>query len=98
MDDRDSLVLEALAHAVSLIDRKYRRASAADKLSLKGPRDEAFNAYRSARVELLADGVIATAADVTKMKEIKTEIARARATQTVVAGVVKLVAFAAKFV
>jgi hypothetical protein len=95
--DNDSAVLDELAAAVSLIDKKYRRADPVDRSDLKADRDRAFNSYTKARIKLLADGVLATAADVRKMQEIRAEIGRARATQTIIAGAIKLVAFAAKF-
>lgn len=95
--DNDSIVLENLAASVTSIDKKYRRASPADKFDMKRSRDDAFNAYRRARVKLLKDSVLASAADVRTMKDIRAEIGRARATQTIVASAVKLVAFAAKF-
>jgi hypothetical protein len=95
--DNDSTVLDDCAASVTLIDKKYRRARPVDRIKLKPDRDRAFNAYRRARLKLLEDGTLATAADVRKMKEIRQEIGRARATQTIIAGAIKLVAFAAKF-
>lgn len=95
--DNDSRVLEELATAVLLIDKRYRRAGPVERFDMKRSRDDAFNAYRRARVNLLADGVLATESDVREMEEIRAEIGRARALQTLVAGAVKLVAFASKF-
>lgn len=95
--DRDAKVLEELSRSVTLIDKKYRRASPAERITLKKSRDDAFNAYREARVKLLEGSVLATAADVRRMKEIRVAIGRSRAAQTLAAAVIKLVALAAKF-
>ena len=95
--DRDLAVLEEAAAAVMLIDRKYRRAEFSEQLEMEQSRDDAFNAYVDARLNLLKQGLLASAQDVRKMREIRQEIARARQTQSIVAGAIKLVAFLARF-
>ncbi len=92
--DTDEIVLETLAAAVTSIDKRYRRAGAADKVAMLQAREDAFNAYAAARIRLLEDGVIATDADVTEMNDIRQAIGRARSATTIVAGAMRLVQFA----
>ena len=96
--DPDLTVLEEAAAAVTAIDRKYRRANFNEQIELKPERDEAFNTYARARLKLLEEGVIATEEDVEQMKRIRREVARARKTQTLIAGALRLARFLAKFV
>jgi len=95
--DKDLQVYDDATAAVGTIDRRYRKANFKDKLELKPSRDKAFKAYAKARLKLLEDGTLATAADVKKMDEIRLEIGRARKTQTVVEGALRLAEFLVKF-
>lgn len=95
--DKDTEILRHLSEAVLAIDINYRRADLNSKIQLRPKRDKAFKAYSKARLELLKDGVLATSADVRKMKEIRREITRARKTQSLLVAIGRLLSFAAKF-
>ena len=94
--DPDLIILEDANAAVITIDRKYRKADFNMKLKLKKERDRVFNAYAKARLMLLEEGIIASDRDVTEMKAIRLEIARARQTQSILIGVGRLVKFLTK--
>lgn len=94
--DPDLLILEDANAAVMAIDRKYRRADFNIKLKLKKERNKAFNAYAKARLKLLEEGKITSDQDVTEMKAIRQEIARARQIQSILAGIGRLVKFLTK--
>lgn len=94
--DNDLIVLEDAVAAIMSIDRKYRRADFNEKLKLKSQRNKAFNAYAKARLNLLEEGVITTAQDIKEMNAIRQEIARARKTQSILAGIGRFVKFLTK--
>lgn len=74
MADNDALVLENATNAVLKIDLKYRQSDINEKLLLNPARDEAFNAYVSARLVLLQDGIVCTDADLAEMKALRTQM------------------------
>jgi hypothetical protein len=98
MADNDAKALKAAADALTEIDMRYRAASIDDKEDLKPARDAAFDAYSTARLTLLDDGVVATDADVAELERIRGEIATAAQTQALVIGAGRLVAALAKFI
>ncbi len=93
--DNDAIVLEDLAATIVRIDIHYRRADFNDKVNLKPERDRAFNAYTQARLKLLEEGVVCTAADIEKMKSIRQAIVQAKTTQSLITGIGRLVGFLA---
>lgn len=95
--DKDLKILQDAASSVMTIDRRYRLASFNDKFDMKDSRNQAFNAYVSARINLLKDGMLATAADVRKMADIKLAVSKARSTQSTIEGAISLAAFLVKF-
>jgi hypothetical protein len=94
--DNDLIVLEDAAASVISIDKKYRKADFNDKLLLKKDRDKAFNTYAKARLKLLEDGVICKQKDIDEMKEIRSQIAHARKTQSILIAIGRLIVFLAK--
>lgn len=96
--DRDFVIYEKAQAALTSVDRKYRKANFNEQLKLKKDRDKLFNAYRKARLKLIdVPGTISTPKDLEKMKELRSEIANAKKTQTIVVGIAKLVKFLAKY-
>lgn len=96
--DHDAEVLKAASQAVLTIDLKYRASNFGDQLKLKVERDKAFNAFSAARLKLLEEGVICTADDVAAMKALRDEVKEAAKRQTLLTGIVKVVAFLRSFV
>jgi hypothetical protein len=80
--DYDLEVLQAAFEIVMKLDVQYRQASFNDKVKLKKVRDEVFNTFSLARLKLLEDGMICTAADVQKMKDLKVKVQSAMALPT----------------
>jgi len=64
---------------------------------LKPKVDEAYDRYSQARLNLLKEGVVATDEDVAEMRRIRAEIDQAAATQSLIEGAVRFIAFIAKF-
>lgn len=97
MDDTDALTLQEASTAVSTIDQRYRAANINDKIKLKPKRDEAFNAYTAARLQLLEGGVITTQEDVDAMNDLRKEVEDAAETQALIVAAGRVVFFLAKF-
>lgn len=97
MPDSDVTVLDDAARSVAAIDARYRAADFNEKIELKPHVDAAFSAYSAARLNLLADGVVSSDADVGEMGDLKRKVTAAADTQSLIAAIVKLVAFLAKF-
>ncbi|HWA49766.1 MAG TPA: hypothetical protein VG742_15950 [Dongiaceae bacterium] len=96
LQDTDLDTLKAAASSVMKIDQRYRRANVNDKIALKPERDRAFTAYSLARLKLLEDGVLTTAADLKKMQALKAEIDAAAAMQDLIIAAARVAAFLAK--
>ena len=96
-NDNDATLLHDAAAAIGVIDAKYRAADFNDKILMKHEVDAAFSAYSAARLRLLADGVLSTSGDVAAMANLRMRITQAADTQSLIAGVVQLATFLAKF-
>lgn len=97
MPDNDATVLDDAARSVALLDARYRAADFNDKIALKPHLDAAFSAYSAARLNLLAPGVICSAADVTEMEGLRQQVTKAADMQSLIAAAVKVAAFLVKF-
>ena len=101
MADNDIKILEDAKDAAFTLDKAYRYAVLDRDLDrmveLKPKVDEAYDAYSSARLKLLEEGVLATDEDVTEMSRIRDEIDRAGETQALILGAIKFATFIAKF-
>ena len=91
----DQILSDAQA-AAEAIDLAYNEADFPTKMQMKASRDAAFEAVASARTALVGSQVTVTAALVTEMAGIRSEIEKAADTQTLIAGSAKLVALLAK--
>ena len=89
--DTDAQILRDAGDTVIAIDIRYRLATPAEQMELRDDRDSAFTAYAHARNKLLAQGVIATDADVAEMREIAAEVKKAADTASLIRGIGKLV-------
>lgn len=98
MADNDSVILREAGACVSAIDLRYRAADINGKVALKPERDRAFETYSRARLNLLADGVLASATDVEDMAAIRRAIDEAADTQQLLIAAGRLVGFLARFV
>lgn len=94
--DTDLAILKSASSTVMKIDQRYRRADINEKIELKPERDRAFTAYSLARLQLLEDGVMTTAADLKKMQSLKDEIDQAAAMQDLIIAAARVAAFLAK--
>lgn len=94
--DKDSIVLQNAANAVTAIDLRYRQGDLDLKRQLKGPRDAAYEQYTKARVELLKDGVICNDQDLTEISSIREAIEEAAGTQQLLTGIGRFVVFLAR--
>lgn len=90
-NDPDAQVLKLAGDTVVNIDIRYRLASPAQQLEMREERDSAFAAYAHARNKLLAQGVIATDADVAEMRAIAAEVKEAADTASLLRGIGKIV-------
>lgn len=101
MADNDEIVLEDAMEAAFALGKEYRRAwrnADLDRMEkLKPLVDEAYDRYSQARLNLLAEGVLATDADVAEMRRIRAEIDQAATIQTLIEGAIRFAAFIAKF-
>lgn len=99
--DNDEIVLEDAKESAFQIDKAYRRAvragNLADVRELKPQVDQAFDAYSTARLNLMEAGMLATDDDVAQMRRIRAEIEQAADRQELVAGAIKLAAYLARF-
>lgn len=93
--DNDAIVLEDLAATVVRIDIRYRLADFNDKVNLKPERDKAFSAYTQARLKLLEEGVLCSDKHVEEMQAIRQAVGQAKTTQSLIAGIGRLVGFLA---
>ena len=103
MADNDEIVLEDAKEIAFSLDKAYRRAvrnSDLDRMAELRPKvDDAFDQYSIARLKLFEEGVIATDQDIIELRLIRADIDQAAATQTLIEGAVRFVAFlAARFV
>ena len=102
MLDNDEIILEDAREAAFELDKAYRRAVRNADLDtmvkLKPQVDAAYEAYSKARLNLLAEGVLATDADVTEMRRIRAEIDQAATTQRLIEGAIRFAAFIVKFI
>ena len=101
MTDNDLMVLEDARDAAFTLDKAYRRAvRGSDTAAMRKLRPEVNKAYSAvgrARRKLLEAGVLATGADVTRMRRLKAEIDHAADTRQLINGAAKIVKFLLKF-
>jgi len=101
MADNDEIVLEDAKEAAFELDKAYRRAvlnADLDAMAQLEPKvNQAYDLYSQARLNLLKEGVIATDDDVAEMRRIRAEIDQAAATQSLIEGAIRFIAFIAKF-
>jgi hypothetical protein len=95
-NDPDATFLKEAGDAVVTIDVQYRLASYAEQAEMRDKRDNAFSAYAMARNKLLAQGVIATDADIAEMRSIAAEVKQAADTASLVRAIGKAVTILAR--
>jgi len=101
MLDNDEIILDDARETAFTLDKAYRRAVRNADLEtmtkLKPQVDAAYEAYSKARLNLLAEGILATDADVAELRRIRAEVEQAATIQTLIEGAIKFAAFVAKF-
>ena len=90
-NDTDASFLKVAGDTVVNIDVQYRLASYEQQAAMRDDRDSAFAAYAMARNKLLAQGVIATEADIAEMRAIAEEVEQAADTASLLRSIAKVV-------
>ncbi len=96
--ENDEIIITKAAATAASIDVKYKRAASGDKVILKPGRDEAFSAFARARLQLLEDDASSNADDVLEMQAIRSQVAHARKTQSLVLAIYRFVGFLNRFI
>jgi hypothetical protein len=94
--DTDADVLRDAGNTATEIDVRFREADVNERRKLRKPRDDAFNEFSRARLQLMKTGMITTGADVQEMKAIKAEVDRAADNQALIIAVGRFVGFLAR--
>ena len=90
-NDTDASFLKVAGDTVVNIDVQYRLASYEQQAAMRDDRDSAFAAYAMARNKLLAQGVIATEADIAEMRAIAEEVEQAADMASLLRSIAKVV-------
>ena len=94
MSDMDTLTLKEASNAVLELDVRYREIdNIDDKKDMKPARDQAFDAYSTARLKLLEEGVITGQTDLNEMKDLRSEVEHAANVQSLIVAAGRVAAF-----